>query len=117
MKLVPKGLFKFDNTPKSLARIRKIFDSVDSHSMDLDVSKEFFEITSFDGVSIPMYRFESKHTLPNAPVLYFIHGGGFFAGSTNVVSEAISLLVENTGIIAYGIDYRLAPENPFPTGR
>ncbi len=42
MKLVPKGLFKFNNTPKSLARIRKIFDSVDSHSMDLDVSKESF---------------------------------------------------------------------------
>lgn len=116
MKLVPKGLFKFNNTPKSLARIRKIFDSVDSHSMDLDVSKESFEITSFDGTAIPMHRFESKHTLDDTPVLYFVHGGGFFAGSTNVISEAVSLLVENTGIIAYGIDYRLAPENPFPTG-
>lgn len=63
-----------------------------------------------------MFKFTSQKTKENAPILYFIHGGGFFAGNTKVVSEALRYLVDTFGVIAFGIDYRLAPEHPYPTG-
>ena len=63
-----------------------------------------------------MYIFKGEHTLEHAPILYYIHGGGFFAGSTAVVEEAMKVIVAHTQIIVCSIDYRLAPEHPYPTG-
>lgn len=117
MKFIPKSFMKMDTSPKSIARLRKMFNSVDSTpTVEEPVDIKKFTVKAKDGYEIPMKKFESKHTLENAPVLYFIHGGGFFAGSSEVVTEALKMIVTNTGIIAYAVDYRLAPENPYPTG-
>lgn len=114
---IPKSAFKMDASPKSLARLRKMFNSVDSYPMvkaEIAITKE--TVKAEDGYDIPMYCFKSKTPLENSPILYFIHGGGFFAGSVDVVTEALKLFVANTNMIAFSIDYRLAPENPYPTG-
>lgn len=50
------------------------------------------------------------------PIFYYIHGGGFVAGSMEVVDEMCKMITELTGCISIQPEYRLAPENPFPTG-
>lgn len=50
------------------------------------------------------------------PVFYYIHGGGFVAGSPDVVEEMCKLVVRDTGCVSVSVDYRLAPENPFHCG-
>jgi monoterpene epsilon-lactone hydrolase len=47
-------------------------------------------------------------------VVYYLHGGGYVIGSINTHREMISRLSRATGARALAIDYRLAPENPFP---
>ena len=47
-------------------------------------------------------------------VIYYLHGGGYFMGSINTHRELISRLSRAAGARALAIDYRLAPENPFP---
>jgi len=47
-------------------------------------------------------------------VIYYLHGGGYMMGSINTHHEMISRLSRATGARALAIDYRLAPENPFP---
>lgn len=117
LKFVPKRFLKFDFSPKSIKKLRKMFNSVDSTDIvEEPINIHSFKVKAKDGYEIPMKRFTSNHTLDNAPVLYFIHGGGFFAGHIGVVSEALKLIAQNTGIIIYACDYRLAPENPFPIG-
>lgn len=116
MKFLPKSMFKLDFSEKGIAKLRKPFNNVDSTSFTEGVKQEQFTIKTRDGYDLPMHKFTSENTIDNAPVLYFIHGGGFFAGSTNVVAEALKYIVKRDGIIAYGVDYRLAPENPYPTG-
>ncbi len=48
------------------------------------------------------------------PVIYYLHGGGYVIGSINTHRELISRLSRAAGARALAIDYRLAPENPFP---
>ncbi|MBM7689158.1 alpha/beta hydrolase [Enterococcus ureilyticus] len=117
MKFIPKSMLKMDASPKSIKRLRKMFNSVDSTPMvEEDIKEMTFTIKAEDGFDIPMTRFQSEKPMAHSPVLYFIHGGGFFAGSTDVVREALRLFVSQTNMIAVSIDYRLAPENPFPIG-
>ncbi|EUJ23925.1 alpha/beta fold family hydrolase [Listeria grandensis FSL F6-0971] len=114
---IPKSMFKMDSSPKSLVRLRKIFNSVDSYPMvEEEIRTTKFLIKASGSYDMPMYCFKSEAPLENAPILYFIHGGGFFAGSVDVVTEALKLFVANTNMIACSIDYRLAPENPYPVG-
>ena len=47
-------------------------------------------------------------------VIYYLHGGGYVLGSVNTHREMISRLARAAGAKALAIDYRLAPENPFP---
>ena len=47
-------------------------------------------------------------------VIFYLHGGGYVMGSINTHREMISRLSRAAGARAFAIDYRLAPENPFP---
>jgi len=46
--------------------------------------------------------------------LLYLHGGGYVLGSINTHREMISRLSRAAGVRALALDYRLAPENPFP---
>lgn len=47
-------------------------------------------------------------------VLYYLHGGGYVMCSVNICREMISRLARAAGARALAINYRLAPEDPFP---
>ncbi|GAA4812530.1 alpha/beta hydrolase [Tomitella cavernea] len=50
---------------------------------------------------------------PTAAVLY-LHGGGFVAGSPRTHRPLTARLARGTGAVVYSLDYRLAPEYPYP---
>jgi len=47
-------------------------------------------------------------------VIYYLHGGGYVMGSVNTHREMVSRLSRAANARVLIIDYRLAPENPFP---
>ncbi len=47
-------------------------------------------------------------------VLLYFHGGGYFVGSYNTHRALVSQIAKNAGISAFSINYRLAPEHPYP---
>lgn len=48
--------------------------------------------------------------------LLYLHGGGWVLGSINTHLSPMAHLAAVTGLEVIGIDYRLAPEFPFPAG-
>jgi len=52
---------------------------------------------------------------PDLRILY-IHGGGFMAGTLDCYRHVVEALSRASGMAVLTIDYRLAPENPFPAG-
>jgi epsilon-lactone hydrolase len=52
----------------------------------------------------------------NDAALLYVHGGGYMLGSTNSHASLIANLAVSSGIDALGVNYRLAPEHPFPLG-
>jgi monoterpene epsilon-lactone hydrolase len=47
-------------------------------------------------------------------VLLYLHGGGYVMGSINTHREMVARLSKAAGVRGLALDYRLAPENPFP---
>jgi acetyl esterase/lipase len=55
-------------------------------------------------------------TKPALPVLYNIHGGGMIVGHRSWETGRLVQLVDELGVIAVNVEYRLAPEDPYPAG-
>ena len=51
---------------------------------------------------------------PNLPVLVWYHGGGWVLGSVEHDDPTARRLCVGAGVIVISVDYRLAPENPYP---
>lgn len=58
-----------------------------------------------------------RHYAPveaGAPLLVFFHGGGFVLGSLDTHDTLCRLLCRHARLNVLSVDYRLAPEHPFP---
>jgi len=49
-----------------------------------------------------------------APAIVFYHGGGFVLGDTAIYDRLTRYLANAAGALVISVDYRLAPEHPFP---
>ena len=58
-----------------------------------------------------------KSVAPDAPVLLYLHGGGFTIGSPRTHAALAGHLAKAAGMRAVLPRYRLAPEHPFPAAR
>lgn len=61
----------------------------------------------------PAVRVEPRGEVRDGTILYF-HGGSFSLGSPETAMVLTAHLVHRTQIRAVSLDYRLAPEHPFP---
>jgi acetyl esterase len=50
------------------------------------------------------------------PVLLFFHGGGWVTGNIDTYNKVCTNMAKLTNSKVVSVDYRLAPENPFPSG-
>ncbi|MEV6522400.1 alpha/beta hydrolase [Longispora sp. NPDC051575] len=64
-----------------------------------------------DGHTFRIYR---PDTLRGDGVICYIRAGGFVVGSLETHDSVVAELAANTGLISVALDYRLAPEHPFP---
>ena len=65
-----------------------------------------------DGVPVRIYRGEDR---PTGLFVYF-HGGGFVMGSIGIMDNVARELAHGTGAVVVSVEYRLAPESPYPAG-
>lgn len=67
-----------------------------------------------EGYDIPVRIFSPPNDLPH-PVILFFHGGGWVTGNIESYDSVCSTMARVTDRIIVSVDYRLAPEYPFPT--
>jgi acetyl esterase len=63
---------------------------------------------------VDLYIFEPEARSKNGPAVYWMHGGGYILGhgdDPTFVTDWLAL-----GCTVVSVDYRLAPEDPFPAG-
>ena len=69
--------------------------------------------TNYNG--IPGASFMPKSLKDENTIIVFLHGGGYCFGSSLTTHRlGVSLMAKITGIPCHSIDYRLAPEHPYP---
>jgi acetyl esterase/lipase len=72
-----------------------------------------FTITGKDGNEIPL-----RVIAPAQPrgIYLHLHGGGWVLGGADMQDPMLERIADNTGQAVVGVEYRLAPEHPYPAG-
>ncbi|KAJ5742427.1 uncharacterized protein N7511_011446 [Penicillium nucicola] len=81
-----------------------------------DVEHQVYYVAATDGYEVPVYHF--RNSLPREgreAAIIHIHGGGYIALSAAVHSRSHVDTVSQTGVQIFSVEYRLSPENPYPT--
>jgi len=74
---------------------------------------EDFTVPANDGTPLAA-RLYAAHA-GRLPVLLYLHGGGFVIGNLETHDSLCRQLALRSGAAVVALDYRLAPEHPFPT--
>lgn len=64
--------------------------------------------------TIPARRFDDRPDAGPRPTIVFYHGGGFVVGDLDTHAPLCAHLAQSTGLPVVSVDYRLAPEHPWP---
>jgi acetyl esterase/lipase len=76
-------------------------------------------VPGFDGdpeVAVRIYRPAQPAQGTPVPGIVMIHGGGFVIGSVEAEHAGAAVMAIDTGAVVVSVDYRLAPEHPYPAG-
>ncbi len=77
---------------------------------DLDAVAEIFDL-HLAGMRVRIYRPVADEALP---AVVFLHGGGWVLGTIESHDPLCRALAARTPAVVVSVDYRLAPEHPFP---
>lgn len=73
------------------------------------------EDATIEGVRVRWYR-PAGESSGAAATLLWLHGGGYVMGNLNENDDRLDRLVIATGCSVVAVDWRLAPEHPYPAG-
>lgn len=89
------------NAPRKFLKAKDV--TVDKHTAE-----------SFDGARIVYYSITPENLAPDAPCLFYIHGGGFVLKAAGYHYMNCLRYAKEVECVVIFPDYRLAPDYPFP---
>jgi acetyl esterase/lipase len=105
----------------ALARqaIRDMF-SAGAHRLDRSWTERVdvvsTDVAGADGSRVPIRIYTPREEARTGAGLVHFHGGAFVIGDLDLSEHAASRYADLAGITVVDVDYRLAPEHPFPAG-
>jgi acetyl esterase/lipase len=103
------ALMQFDLTTEVLAMIRGAMPAAE---LSDEVTRTDYVVPGEPSISIRVHR--PVNATGTLPCVYSIHGGGYVLGSYSMDDASFDRWCPQLGIVGVSVEYRLAPETPFP---
>jgi acetyl esterase len=105
----------FSGTPEQAReRMRQAVASARERTSPSLVGAVEDAIAEHRGSRVPVRIYRPAATHPPLPTVVFFHGGGFVLGSVELSDDIARKLCRDIDAVVVSVDYRLAPEHPFP---
>jgi acetyl esterase/lipase len=85
-----------------------------SPSLVLNISERNVPVRDGHAICVRVYRRKSMDF--KAPLLMYMHGGGYVTGGLETDDALLRRAAQVLDCVIVSVEYRLAPEHPFPQG-
>ncbi len=102
--------------PAARAKMKKMMTAALASLPPVEgVDSEDHFVPAQGGAAVRVRVYRPNDQPGTLPALYWIHGGGYVMGDIDQDDRLMKQMVKRVGCAAVSVDYRLAPEHPFPT--
>lgn len=110
------GGFDLSDIPATRAIVDAMIDAVNAEAPPVPgVEVEDRQVPSHEaGVDVPIRIYRPEDASAPLPVLIWMHPGGYVIGSIAMDDIMMRQLAKDIGCAVVSINYRLAPEHPYP---
>lgn len=112
--LLPADLFDLDDLEAGIERILGLLAATPVELPD-DVAIDDHVVTAADGHEITVRIYRPDGLPSSSAALYWIHGGGLVLGDVTMDDATCAAFARDAGLVVASVDYRLAPQFPYPT--
>jgi acetyl esterase/lipase len=102
--------------PAARAKMKKMVTALLANLPAVEgvTSQDHFAPGSHGDPAVRVRVYRPNNPPSKLPALYWIHGGGYVMGDIEQDDRLMMQLVKRIGCVTASVDYRLAPEHPFP---
>jgi acetyl esterase/lipase len=110
------GGFDLSNIPATRAMVDGMLAAVNAEAPPLPAveTEDRVAPSAARGVEVPIRVYRPAGSEGRLPALLWMHPGGFVIGSIEMEHLLTRQLANDIGCIVVSVDYRLAPEHPYP---
>ncbi|NUU36773.1 alpha/beta hydrolase [Pseudomonas sp. C2B4] len=104
----------FNSTDSSLSGLRQAYSDM-CRAFTSPRPAELY-VVDFELAGVPVRSYQPPVALATdgAPCIVYLHGGGWVVGDLDSHDFICAELASTLGVLVIAVDYRLAPEHPFP---
>jgi acetyl esterase len=110
--LAAAGLGDIETLP--IERARRIVSGITAWSGEGPEMAEIVDLDIGRAAPLPVRVYRPASTAVTSPGLVWLHGGGWVHGGLEIDDVLCRTLAAATGAVVANVDYRLAPEHPYP---
>ncbi|MBU98648.1 MAG: lipase [Acidimicrobiaceae bacterium] len=115
LSVLPEKLLDLTDISVTRAGLDALMSQMPSPELPAQISVEEAQIPGVGtDPDVPIRIYKPESLPPNAPGLVWIHGGGMVLGSAEMDDAGSAAIAEQHQCVVISVDYRLAPENPYP---
>jgi len=112
---IVEAFVPIDPMNKGVEQMRALVDAFTAQMPDPAIAPHIVMAPGLDGApDVPLHIYTPSGGNRRRPVILHIHGGAMISGSAAMAKRYLPELTEEHDAIGVSIDYRLAPETPFP---
>lgn len=117
--MILNGFFRFTmkrhgKKPINLARLRAMTKNPPRSALAVPSGYTVENLRNAQGLEFDVADSSSPRTIPPSSIVLYLHGGGYLFGSPKTHRQVLIAMAKAFQAPVYGLDYRLAPEHPFP---
>ena len=115
LEMLPGDLLDLSDLPAARARFDELIAHMPAPEIPDSVEVADHHIEAADGHQMLVRVYRPKQRRDRSPGLYWIHGGGMILGYVGMDEAGCAAIASNLNVVVASVDYRLAPEFPYPT--
>ena len=115
LEMLPGDLLDLSDLAVTRARLNEFIAQMPAPEMPDSVEVADHHAKAVDGHQVLVRVYRPKQRRDRSPGMYWIHGGGMVLGDVGMDDAGCAGIASDLNVVVASVDYRLAPEFPYPT--